>query len=172
MASGRSAYNPAMPDPMIAAASDVLDGSWRPCARSSPAADPRGPGLASGPDTNSIAVLAVHSMHSTRTWLSVATGAPLPERDRPSEFLATAVGVDELLGFFDSMASECRALLDTPDPFDAGAVRPTGRDSDGDGHGSLCAVACPGACPRTRRARAAHRAAVGDGPRPLRAEIV
>lgn len=128
MASGRSAYNPAMPHPMIAAASDVLDGSLEAMREVIAAADPEALDWRPGPDTNSIAVLAVHSMHSTRTWLSVATGAPLPERDRPSEFLATAVGVDELLGFFDSMASECRALLDTPDPFDAGAVRPTGRD--------------------------------------------
>ena len=72
-----------MPDPILIAsqhilktAVDDLRGSvdsasadalnWRPA----------------GDDTNSLAVLAVHSMTSTRSWFSVAVAAPLPERDR------------------------------------------------------------------------------------------
>ncbi len=39
-----------------------------------------------GADTNSIAVLVTHVLHSTRSWLSVVVGAPLPDRDRESEF--------------------------------------------------------------------------------------
>src|SRR5437762_13656446 len=39
-----------------------------------------------GEGTNPIAVLAVHAMHSTRSWLAVATGGPLPDRDRDAEF--------------------------------------------------------------------------------------
>ena len=41
-----------------------------------------------GDDTNSIAVLVTHVLNSTRSWMSVAVGAPLPERDRDSEFRA------------------------------------------------------------------------------------
>jgi DinB superfamily len=64
-----------------------------------------------GEDTNSIAVLATHSMHSTRAWLSVAVGAEPPARDRPAEFRAIASN-DELLALIDEMGAECAALLD------------------------------------------------------------
>jgi hypothetical protein len=64
-----------------------------------------------GEDTNSIAVLATHSMHSTRAWLSVAVGAEPPARDRPAEFRAVASN-DELLALIDEMGAECAALLD------------------------------------------------------------
>jgi hypothetical protein len=74
-------------------------------------------------DTNPITVLAVHSMHSTRWWLTIARGLPLPDRDRPSEFVAETGGDAELLEFFDRMASECRERLDPAEPFDAGAER-------------------------------------------------
>jgi uncharacterized damage-inducible protein DinB len=119
-----------MSDPTIVAASDLLESSLEAMREVIAGADPEALDWRPGPDTNSIAVLAVHSMHSTRMWLSVATGAPLPERDRPSEFLATADGVEALLAFFDAMAADCRALLDTPEPFDPGAVRVTGRDDE------------------------------------------
>jgi hypothetical protein len=64
-----------------------------------------------GQDTNSIAVLATHSMHSTRAWLSVAVGAEPPARDRPAEFRVVASN-DELLSLLDEMGGECLALLD------------------------------------------------------------
>ncbi len=114
-----------MTDPMIVAASDLLDGSLNAMREVIADADAASLDWRPGADTNSIAVLATHSMHSTRSWLSVAVGAPWPPRDRPSEFLATADGVDELLSFFDSMAADCRALLNTTDAFDPGAVRAT-----------------------------------------------
>src|SRR3970282_1505141 len=41
-----------------------------------------------GEDTNSVAVLVTHVLHSTRSWISTAVGAPLPDRDRDSEFRA------------------------------------------------------------------------------------
>ncbi len=115
-----------MPDPTIAAAAQLLNDSLDAMRETVAGADPAAldwrPG---GPDTNSIAVLTVHSMHSTRSWMSVAVGAELPERDRPSEFRATAESVGDLLAFFDAMASDCRALLDTDAPFEPGAVRTT-----------------------------------------------
>jgi hypothetical protein len=64
-----------------------------------------------GEDTNSIAVLATHSMHSTRAWLNVAVGTEPPARDRPAEFRAVASN-DELISLLDEMGTECVALLD------------------------------------------------------------
>jgi hypothetical protein len=64
-----------------------------------------------GEDTNSIAVLATHSMHSTRAWLSLGVGAEPPARDRPAEFRVVASN-DELLALLDEMGAECLSLLD------------------------------------------------------------
>ena len=113
-----------MADPTIVAARQIIDESignlrlavsgltaealnWRPA----------------GEDTNPIAVLAVHAMHSTRSWLSVALGASLPERDRDAEFLTVAAGADELLAIVDRLAADCRTLLATDDPFEPGEMR-------------------------------------------------
>jgi DinB superfamily len=73
-------------------------------------------------DTNSLAVLVVHSLASTRSWLARAMGAPLPLRDRASEFATTATDPEALLAHFDEMSHECTA---TARP--AGASR-LGRD--------------------------------------------
>jgi hypothetical protein len=83
-----------------------------------------------GDDSNPIAVLAVHALSSTRWWLSTALGQPVPERDRPSEFLTTVASADELLGLFDPIAADCRALLSTDVAFDPGAIRDDPRDGD------------------------------------------
>jgi len=56
-----------------------------------------------------------------------AHGAPLPERDRDSEFRTTTLTGEEILAFVDSMSADCRALLDTDAPFDPGASRATHR---------------------------------------------
>ena len=113
-----------MTDPMIRAARDLfeeelaelreaVDGvptealDWRPPAK----------------DSNPLTVLATHGMHSTRWWLTVARGAPLPDRDRPSEFVAEVANADELLAFVDAMATDCLARLDPAEPFDPGAER-------------------------------------------------
>ena len=74
-------------------------------------------------DSNPITVLAVHSMHSTRWWLTASRGMPLPDRDRPSEFVAETGGDAELLEFFDRMVTECRGRLDPAEPFEPGAER-------------------------------------------------
>ncbi len=65
-----------------------------------------------GDDTNSIAVLAVHSLHSTRSWLSVAVGASLPKRERAAEFVASASDAAALVATVDAMKRDCMALLD------------------------------------------------------------
>lgn len=83
-----------------------------------------------GEDSNPVAVLVVHALSSTRWWLSVALGGPVPARDRPAEFLTTVADADELLAVFDPIAADCRALLSTDATFDPGAIREDPRDGD------------------------------------------
>jgi len=66
-----------------------------------------------GDGTNSIAVLVTHSMHSTRSWLSVAVGAPLPARERDAEFRAHATAA-ALRALLDDFGGQCLALLREP----------------------------------------------------------
>jgi uncharacterized damage-inducible protein DinB len=75
-----------------------------------------------GEETNSLTVLATHALHSTRSWISLATGADLPHRDRPAEFRVVVEDVGAFISWFDATAGECRALLDAADPFDPGRV--------------------------------------------------
>jgi hypothetical protein len=73
-----------------------------------------------GDDTNSIAVLAVHALTSTRWWLSVAITGVAPERDRPAEFRTTVSNAEETLSVADPLATECRLLLESGRAFDPG----------------------------------------------------
>jgi hypothetical protein len=63
-----------------------------------------------GGDTNSVAVIVTHALGSTRSWLSLAMGAPMPDRDRPAEF--RAVADDSFPAWTDARIGECVALLD------------------------------------------------------------
>ncbi len=76
-----------------------------------------------GEETNSIAVLATHVMHSTRSWLAIAVGAELPERDRPSEFLVTEDDPLALLRLVDEMSAQCTVLLRDAEDVDWSATR-------------------------------------------------
>ena len=101
-------------DPMVAAARYVLLRDQLPLLRGCVAEAPSEalnwrPG---GADTNSIAVLATHTMHSTRSWMSVARGAPLPDRDRESEFRVTVDATSELLALVDALTADIVRLLD------------------------------------------------------------
>ncbi len=78
-----------------------------------------------GDDTNSIAVLTTHVLHSTRSWLSVAIGAPLPDRDRDSEFRAKADDAKALADFMHDFSRQIIALLDEAKDLDWTAVRKT-----------------------------------------------
>jgi hypothetical protein len=75
-----------------------------------------------GGDTNSIAVIVTHSLGSTRAWLSLAMGAPMPDRDRPAEF--RAVADDGFAAWTDDRIAACLALLDgaTGDPARVGTA--------------------------------------------------
>jgi uncharacterized damage-inducible protein DinB len=84
-----------------------------------------------GGETNSLAVIATHAVASTRSWLSLATGAPLPPRDRPAEF--RAVADDGFASSMDARISECLDLLNEGVTFDPARVgtaawRSTGAD--------------------------------------------
>ena len=113
-----------MPDPLLTSARAILrdaredihaaiDGlptdalNWRPTPE----------------DSNSIAVLAIHSLTSTRTWLAVAVDESLPSRDRDSEFEATARTPAELLHFVDSATAVCLSLIDEDRAVDWSALR-------------------------------------------------
>jgi uncharacterized damage-inducible protein DinB len=112
-----------MSDATIEAAADLLNDSLE--ALSAAVADAPLEALAWRPpaeDANPLVVLAVHAMHSTRWWLSVATGASMPERDRPSEFRATAGDPDELRSLIERMSEECRGLLASSKRFDPAAT--------------------------------------------------
>jgi len=78
-----------------------------------------------GQETNSMAVLATHVMSSTRSWLAIAVGAPLLERDRPSEFLVTEDDPLALLRLVDEMSAQCTVLLRDAEDVDWSATRKT-----------------------------------------------
>ncbi|MEX2227881.1 MAG: DinB family protein [Dehalococcoidia bacterium] len=78
-----------------------------------------------GDEINSMAVLTFHAWSSTRSWLSIALGAPLAERDRDAEFLTSTTNAEELREWFEDMAKQCDALLSTRDAIDWAAMRKT-----------------------------------------------
>ena len=75
-----------------------------------------------GEETNGLAVLAAHALGSTRSWLSLAVGAALPQRDRDAEFLVVVEDPAAFLGDVDAWSEQCRASLGTDLPFDPGRV--------------------------------------------------
>ncbi len=69
-----------------------------------------------GEGTNSMAVIAVHTLASTRSWISLAFGEPLPPRDRPSEF--TTVAAEGSAEGIDAAIAAMLALVDAQVSFD------------------------------------------------------
>jgi hypothetical protein len=76
-----------------------------------------------GDDTNSAAVLTTHVLHSTRSWISTAVGAPLPDRDRDSEFQASSRSTPDLLALVDDFGAQILALLNDAGDIDWAANR-------------------------------------------------
>jgi uncharacterized damage-inducible protein DinB len=66
-----------------------------------------------GDDTNSIAVLVVHNMSSTRAWMTVALGNPWPDRNRDQEFETRSENAAELLGVIDEVGGNILGMLDS-----------------------------------------------------------
>jgi len=83
------------------------------------------------PDTNSMAVLITHTMHSTRMWLTIAMGLRLPDRDRDAEFRAAVNDPAALLRMVDEFTADCLAALRSAEAGDWNAMRQTqGRGGD------------------------------------------
>jgi hypothetical protein len=118
-------------DPTIGAARDILGDALDELRHAADGCTPdelnRRP---AGDDTNGLAVLLTHAMHSTRSWLSLATGAPLPERDRPAEFVVVVDDATAFMGWFDAIAGECRTLLEGDVAYEPGALRVAPWSSD------------------------------------------
>lgn len=85
-----------------------------------------------GKDTNSIAVLVTHVLHSTRSWISTAVAAPLPDRDRDSEFLTAAERTSDLLALLDDFGAQILALVKNAGDIDWAANRKTHMRPDPD----------------------------------------
>jgi len=119
-----------MPDPVLEAARKAIAGGTEVLRRavSDLPAEALNWRPANPEDTNTIAVLATHAMHSTRVLLTMAAGLPPAERDRPGEFTAVADGPETLLALIDRLAAECGALLDAGEGVDWAALRQRRRD--------------------------------------------
>lgn len=76
-----------------------------------------------GDDTNSVAVLVTHVLHSTRSWISTAVGAPLPDRDRDSEFRVAVERTSDLLALLDDFGAQVLALVNDAGDIDWAANR-------------------------------------------------
>jgi uncharacterized damage-inducible protein DinB len=86
-----------------------------------------------GDETNSLAVIVTHALYSTRSWLSLATGAELPPRDRPAEFRTVATSAEELVSSVGAVGDECRSLLGDDATYDPATERtPTWRSGPDD----------------------------------------
>src|SRR4029450_10746073 len=62
-----------------------------------------------GRETNSVAVIATHALASTRSYMSIAVGAPPPPRDRPAEF--RTVAADGVGGWVEGMIGQGLGLV-------------------------------------------------------------
>jgi len=120
-------------DPMIGAARYNLEQSTEDYRRSLEGLDADALNWRpAGDEINSMAVLVFHAWSSTRSWLSIALGAPLPDRDRDAEFLTSTTNADVLRAWFEDIAKQCDALLATRGPVDWAAMRKTHARPDPD----------------------------------------
>jgi hypothetical protein len=77
------------------------------------------------PETNSIAVLVVHTLGSEAEVLRVAANVP-GERDRPAEFRVTATAAEDLIKEIDEADSYIEAMAPRITADDLAAERPRG----------------------------------------------
>jgi hypothetical protein len=108
-----------MPDALLEAARPTLDGSLRELRKAIDGLDAEALNTSpAGPDANALAVIAVHALASTHSWLALATDSPLPPRDRPREFETRVEDAAGFLASVDRTAEACRALLARADSID------------------------------------------------------
>jgi uncharacterized damage-inducible protein DinB len=81
-----------------------------------------------GPDTNSLAVLVVHTLGAQHSCLTTALGDPI-ERDRDAEFRAVADSPAELIAEIDRIDGLVPGLLDqlTAEDLESDRTRPNDR---------------------------------------------
>lgn len=65
-----------------------------------------------GDETNSLFVLAKHSIGSEHGWIYEVLGQGAPTRNRPAEFVARGETLDDLRAEFERVASETRRVLE------------------------------------------------------------
>ena len=106
-------------DPILVAARENIGGSLSEIRKAVAAltvhqlnARPAGEG------SNPLGVIAIHALGSTRSWLALATGAPLPPRDRPAEFRTVVEDAEAFVGEVDKRIAAILALIETAEPFD------------------------------------------------------
>jgi DinB superfamily len=115
-----------MPDPMLASAAYVLKDSLGELRRAVDGLPDEALNWEpAGDDTNSVAVLVTHVLHSTRSWVSTAVAAPLPDRDRASEFRVTVNKTADLLALLDDFGPQIMSLLNDSEDIDWAANRKT-----------------------------------------------
>ena len=71
-----------------------------------------------GEDSNPLGVITMHALGSTRSWLALATGAPLPPRDRPAEFRTVVEDTGAFVAEVDALAASIVAAIDDAETFD------------------------------------------------------
>src|SRR2546430_17684103 len=100
------------PDPLLAAGNATVRRTLAEMRQTVAEFPPKGLNWKpAGEDTNSVAVLATHSLPSTRSWLCTPLGQAQPDRDGDSEFRVDADDPAGLLDLFDRRAPECLALF-------------------------------------------------------------
>ena len=121
-----------MPDPLATAARQLTAEALDVLRAASSGLDPEAlDWKPAGPDTNSIAVLTIHSLHATRLLARVSLGLAQPERDRSSEFTSSGHDAADLHRLLDEIGGECLVILDdAPDSVDWSATRKYARDDD------------------------------------------
>jgi uncharacterized damage-inducible protein DinB len=112
-----------MEDALLEAARSTLDGSLRALRMTLDDLDAEALNTRpAGEDSNALAVLAVHALASTHSWLALATGSPLPPRDRPKEFETRVDDPAAFSALVDRTAEACRALLAAAERIDPARV--------------------------------------------------
>src|SRR5437773_10014056 len=113
-----------MPDPTVSAAAEIFEESVEGLQRATSGLPAQALNWRpAGEGTNPIAVLAVHAMGAAHSWLAVALGAPIPQRDRDAEFRTVADDPTSLLARVDGVAEACRDVLATTDAFEPATMR-------------------------------------------------
>jgi hypothetical protein len=110
-------------DPVLLAARERIVASFGDIRRNIEDVSAEGLNWKPGPETNSLTAITTHAIGATRNWVCIAVSAPWPERDRASEFLATAQDATALVAYLDSIEADCLRLIDDAHDIDWAAIK-------------------------------------------------